>query len=155
MKTRTCVLVLAVLFVAAVATFGAEDLNMGTWKLNESRSKIGSGAPKNITVNCVAVADSIKVTVDGVDAVGAATHNEWTGKFDGKDYPVIGDPTSDKRAYKRINDHTLSLTAKKGGRVTMSGLIIISDDGKDRIVNVAGHNEKGEKIKSYAVYDKQ
>jgi hypothetical protein len=155
MKTRTCALVLAVLFVAAVATFGAEDLNMGTWKLNEVRSKIGAGAPKNITVNCVAVADSIKVTVDGMDAVGAATHNEWTGKFDGKDYPVIGDPTSDKRAYKRINDHTLSLTAKKGGRVTMSGLIIISDDGEDRIVNVSGHNAKGEKIKSYAVYDKQ
>jgi len=155
MKTRTCVLVLAVLFVAAVATFGAEDLNMGAWKLNEARSKIGVGAPKNITVNCVAVADGVKVTVDGVDAVGAATHNEWTGKFDGKDYPVLGDPMSDKRAYKRINDHTLSLTAKKGSRVTMSGLIIISDDGKDRIVNVTGHNAKGEKIKSYAVYDKQ
>lgn len=155
MKTRTCALVLAVLFVTSVATFGAEDLNMGAWRLNESRSKIGSGVPKNITVNCVDVADSIKVTVDGMDAVGAATHNEWTGKFDGKDYPVIGDSTSDKRAYKRINDHTLSLTAKKGGRVTMTGLIIISDDGKDRIVNVTGHNAKGEKIKSYAVYDKQ
>jgi hypothetical protein len=155
MKTRTCALVLAVLFVAAVAAFGAEDLNMGSWKLNEARSKIGAGAPKNITVNCVAMADSIKVTVDGIDALGAATHNEWTGKFDGKDYPVIGDPTSDKRAYKRVNDHTLSLTAKKGGRVTMNGLIIISDDGKDRIVNVTGHNAKGEKIKSYAVYDKQ
>jgi hypothetical protein len=155
MKTRTYALVLTVVLVTAVATFGAEDLNIGTWKLNEARSKIGAGAPKNITVNCMVVADSIKVTVDGMDAVGAATHNEWTGKFDGKDYPVIGDPTSDKRAYKRINDHTLSLTAKKGGQITMSGLIILSDDGKVRIVNVTGRNAKSEKIKSYTVYDKQ
>jgi hypothetical protein len=30
----------------------------------------------------------VKITVDGVDANGKPAHNEWTGKFDGKDYSI-------------------------------------------------------------------
>jgi hypothetical protein len=64
-----------------------------------------------------AAGDSVKVTVDGVGGQGKPAHNEWTGKFDGKDYPVTGNPASDARFYKQINDHTLGLTVKKGGKV--------------------------------------
>ena len=46
----------------------------------------------------------MKVTVDGTDGEGKALHSEWTGKYDGKDYPVTGDPISDARSYKKIND---------------------------------------------------
>jgi hypothetical protein len=46
----------------------------------------------------------VKVTVDGTDGEGKALHSEWTGKYDGKDYPVTGDPISDARSYKKIND---------------------------------------------------
>ena len=48
-------------------------------------------------------------TVDGVDGQGKPAHNEWTGKFDGKDYPVTGDTASDVRSYKQIDDHTLGV----------------------------------------------
>jgi len=40
---------------------------MGTWKLNEAKSKIGAGSPKNSTVVYEAAGDSVKVTVDGTD----------------------------------------------------------------------------------------
>ena len=36
-----------------------------------------------------------KVTVDGTDSDGKPVHNEWTGKYDGKDYPVTGSSTND------------------------------------------------------------
>ena len=68
--------------------------------------------------------DNVKITVDGVDAEGKATHNEWTGKFDGKYYPLTGDPTSDTRMYRQLNARTLSLTAKKGGKATLPGRIV-------------------------------
>jgi hypothetical protein len=58
----------------------------------------------------------VKVTVDGTDKDGNPTHNEWTGKFDGNDYPVTGDPNSDARSLKKIDDRTLELTVKKGGK---------------------------------------
>jgi hypothetical protein len=99
------------LFVAVPVCFAAEDLNLGSWQLNEAKSKIGPGIPPNTTVVYEVAGDSVKVIVDGVGADGLPTHNEWTGKFDGKYYPVTGDPTSDTQAYKRVNDHTLELTA--------------------------------------------
>ncbi|MEN3370527.1 MAG: hypothetical protein V7609_2670 [Verrucomicrobiota bacterium] len=128
---------------------------MGTWKLNEAKSKLGTGAPKNNTVVYAAAGDSIKVTVDGTDADGKSAHSEWTGKFDGKDYPVTGDATANMRSYKQIDDRTLELTNKKDGKMTVTGKIVVSADGKTRTVTMSGTNAKGEKIESVGVYDKQ
>ncbi len=155
MKKRMMLLALASLFAVVAVCFAAEDVNMGTWKLNEAKSKISAGSPKNTTVVYEAAGDSVKVTVDGTDADGKPSHNEWTGKFDGKDYPLTGDPTADTRAYKRINAHTLALTNKKGGKVTATGRIVVSADGKTRTVTTSGTDAMGKKISSTAVYDKQ
>jgi hypothetical protein len=154
MKTRTTLLILAVLFAAAVVCFAA-DVNTGTWKLNEAKSKVSPGAPKNTSVAVVAAGDSMKVTVDGVDGKGKPAHNEWTGKFDGKDYPITGDPAADMRAYKPIDDHTLALTEKKAGKVTNSGRVVVSADGKKRTVTVSGTDASGKKTSTTFVYDKQ
>ncbi len=154
MKTRTILLTLATLFVAAVVCFAA-DAQIGTWKLNEAKSKLSPGMGKNPTVVYAAAGDNVKITVDGVDADGKPTHNEWTGKFDGKDYPVTADPASDMRAYTRVDDHTLSLAVKKGGKVTTTMRIVVSADGKTRTVTVNGTDATGKKFTSTAVYDKQ
>jgi hypothetical protein len=81
--------------------------------------------------------------VEGVAPDGKPTHSEWTGKFDGKDHPVTGDPNSDTRSLKKIDDRTLELTVKKGGRVTTSGRIVVSADGKTRTVTVSGTDPTG------------
>jgi hypothetical protein len=154
MKIRTILLTVSVLFVVAVACFAA-DVNMGTWKLNEAKSKISPGAGKNNTVVIAAAGDSMKVTVDGVGADGKPTHNEWTGKFDGKDYPITGDPTADMRAYKPVNDHTLALTEKSGGKVTNTGSVVVSADGKTRTVTASRTDANSKKISFTFVYDKQ
>jgi hypothetical protein len=154
MKTRTILLTLAVCVFAVAVSFAANP-NMGTWKLNEAKSKLPATAVKNNTVVYEAAGDSIKVTVDGTDAEGKPTHNEWTGKFDGKDYPLTGDPSADTRSYKVVNDHTTDLTNKKGGKTTLSGRIVVSTDGKSRSITVSGTDSKGVKVKYTAVYDKQ
>ena len=152
---RTRVLAaLAACFLAGAAVIAA-DANMGSWKLNEAKSKISAGAPKNTMVVYEMAGDNIKVTVTGVDGDGKPAKNEWTGKFDGKDYALKGDPANDMRAYTRVDDHTLTLTQKKDGKVTTTGKIVVSADGKTRTVTTSGTNAKGEKISTTAVYDKQ
>jgi hypothetical protein len=133
----------------------AADAFIGTWKLNEAKSNFSPGAPKNITVVYEAVGDNVKVTIDGVDGDGKPIHNEWTGKFDGKDYLVTGDPSSDARSLKKINDHTLTFAVKKGDKVTTTGRIALSLDGKTRTVTTSGTDAKGNKVSGTAVYDKQ
>src|SRR5712671_7260119 len=114
MKGIVIVLTLAALFVGVTVCL-ADSPQMGTWKLNEAKSKFSPGATKNTTVVYEASGDNIKVTVDGVDGAGAATHNEWTGRFNGKCYDVTGDPTADQRCYKTVNARKLLLTNKKAG----------------------------------------
>jgi FlaG/FlaF family flagellin (archaellin) len=154
MKAKAIVLTLVLCFVTAAVCF-AQGVQMGTWKLNETKSKIAAGVAKNHTVVYEAAGDDVKVTVDGTDSDGKPVHNEWTGKFDGKDYPVTGDPTSDARSYKMVKANTLALTIKKGGKITVTGRIVVSADGKSRTVTTRGTDPKGKKFKSIAVYDKQ
>jgi hypothetical protein len=154
MKARAVLLTVALCLVAAVVCF-ADDAQMGTWKLNLAKSKLGPGAPKNSVVVYQAEGDNVKVTVDGIGDDGKPIHNEWTGKFDGKDYPVIGDPNFDLRSYTLIDDRTLGFNFKKGGKLKASGRIEVSTDGKSRTVTMRAIDAKGKKVMSAVVYDKQ
>jgi hypothetical protein len=154
MKARGTVLTLVLCFVGVAVCFAA-DAFIGTWKLNEAKSKIAAGSPKNTTVVYEAAGDSVKVTTDGTSSDGKPSHSEWTGKFDGKDYPVTGDGSADTRSYTKVDDHTLTFTNKKGDKVTISGRGVISADGKTRTVTITGTDSKGNKFTSTAVYDKQ
>jgi hypothetical protein len=154
MKTRTVLLTLALCLVG-ISIAVADDANMGSWKLNEAKSKFPAGATKNTSVVYEAAGDDVKVTVDGTDKDGKAVHSEWTGKFDGKDYPVTGDPNMNARSYKKIDAHTLMLTGSKDGKVMSEGRISVSADGKTRTVKLNTTDSAGKKSKSTAVYDKQ
>ena len=153
MKTRTIGLSLALCLAGGAVCFASPQ--MGTWKLNEAKSKFSPEAPKNNTVVYTAVGDNVKVTVDGTDKTGKSTHHEWTGKFDGKDYPVTGDSSLDARSYKTVDARTLEFTAKKKGEVIATGRIVLAADGTSRTVHMSGTNAEGKKFSSLAVYDKQ
>src|ERR1700748_582959 len=115
MKTRKLLLA-GFMGLFAVAMYAADNPNMGTWKLNEAKSKIAAGAPMNNTVVYSAEGDNIKVTTDGVDGKGQPSHTEWVGQFDGNDYPVTGGEAGTTRAYKVVNDHKMDLTNKVNGK---------------------------------------
>src|SRR5258705_13094186 len=132
MKRKTIGLTLALCFFAGAACFAADELNMGMWKLNEAKSKLTPGEGKNTTVVYEAAGDQVKVTIDGTGKDGKPTHNEWTGKFDGKDYAVTGDPKSDMRSYKKIDDRKLAFTVKKDGKTTVRGRIVLAADANPR-----------------------
>lgn len=153
MKAKTVALLISLVFVSSALGF-QNNAQMGTWKLNDAKSKF-TGKARNQTVVYEAAGDQTKVTVDGVDENGAAVHNEWTGKFDGKDYPVTGDSSADTRSYSRINANTLTLTNKKGGKTTLTGRIVVSNGGKTRTVTTTATNSQGKKVTNVAVYDKQ
>ncbi len=154
MKTKTIAVLLGVCFTFMAVSLAAASPQMGTWNLNEAKSKFAPHMGKNTKVVYEAAGDQVKVTVDGVDAAGKPTHNEWTGKFDGKEYPVTGDPNFDGRDYKNVNQRTLEMTLKRGGKTVGSGSIVVSADGKTRTVTTSGTDAKGKHFKSTAVYDK-
>ena len=147
--------IIAVAFCLVASLCFASDANVGTWKLNETKSKIAKGSAKNTKVVYTMEGSKLKCVVDGVDGDGKATHNEWTGSFDGKDYAVTGDPNADTRAIKKLNDWKYEINNKKGGKVVTNGTITISKDGKTRTLWTTGTDAKGKKMENTFVYDKQ
>jgi hypothetical protein len=153
MKIGPILFTLAAVFAAVVICFAA-DVNTGTWKLNNVKSKNVSDE-NNFIMVIAAVGDSVKISEDGIDDNGKPWHDEWTGKFNGKDYPVTGDPDTDTRAYKPVNDRTLALTAKKGGKIVEAGRVVYSADGKTRTVTETVANATGVKTRVTELFDKQ
>jgi hypothetical protein len=145
---------IALCFLAAAACL-ASDLNMGTWKLNEAKSKFAPGATKNQTVTYEASGDQVKVSLEATTADGKSVHIEWTGKYDGKFYPVTGDAGVDERAYKQVNAHTMEITSKKAGKVVGTTRVVVAADGKSRTVTSSTTDAKGAKATTVAVYDKE
>ena len=154
MKTRIAVVAVALSFLATAACFAANP-HMGTWKLNEAKSKIPPEMGKNSTVVYSEAKDKVKVTIDGVDKDGKPTHSVWVGKFDGKAYPVKGNLSYNSVAYKVVNDRTNDITAMKDGKMMWTGRITVAADGKSRTVTINGTDADGKKFKGKAVYDKE
>ena len=152
-KTRIAAVVVALSFTAPAACFAANP-HMGTWKLNEAKSKLVPGMGKNTTVTYAEQKDKIKITVEGVDKDGKPTHSVWVGKFDGKAYPVKGNLPANAVAYKVVNERTNDITAMKDGKTMWSGKIAVAADGKSRTVTINGTDANGKKFKGKAVYDK-
>ncbi|MFL6500976.1 MAG: hypothetical protein ACJ8LL_09745 [Candidatus Udaeobacter sp.] len=152
-KTRIAVVAVVMWFATIVACFAA-NAQMGTWKLNEAKSKIAPGMGKNTTVVYAEQGDKIKITVEGADKDGKPTHAVWVGKWDGKAYPAKGNLAWDAAAYKVVNDHTNEITTMKNGKVVWTGKITVTADGKSRTATVNGTDANGKQFHSKAVYDK-
>jgi len=152
MKIKTIGLALLLSIAAGAMCFANPTL--GTWKLNESKSTLGDGAGKTTLVVWEELDGQDKCTVEGTDADGNKLHTVWTGKLDGKDYPITGDPTSDTRSFKLSGDNTIDMVSKKDGKVVGRGTIVVAEDGKTRTVTSTMTNAKGVKVRSTLAYDK-
>ena len=149
----------SLLVLCSIATFGqtsAKPVFAATWKLNSAKSTYSPGpAPKSQVATLAAVTNGMTVVSDRVEADGQKVHFEWTAIFDGKDYPVKGDPSRDMVSVKKIDDYNLEITNKKGGKVTTTIKAVYDKDGKRRVETVTGTNAQGQAIKNVTSWDRQ
>jgi hypothetical protein len=97
----------------------------------------------------------VKRTGETVNADGSKTSFEYTAQYDGKDYPITGNPNAYTIALKRVNDPTVEATLKKGDRVVTKARRVVSADGKTLTLTIDGTNEQGQKVKNVQVFEKQ
>jgi hypothetical protein len=129
---------------------------LGTWKLDVAKSKFDPGpGPKSQTLKFEATKDGIKLTSDGISAEGKTTHGEYVSKFDGQDVPWEGNPDADTASAKRIDDNSYENIWKKGGKVTITARVVVSQDGKTLTTTRTGTDAKGRTVNMTAVYNKQ
>ena len=146
--------VLAIVLVTSLALLAAESPFSGTWKLNAAKSKLPPPGIKSETAVVDADKNGLKFKNDVIVANGQQVKASYEAKFDGKDYPVTGDPSTDSISYQRVNANTLKGTAKKDGKVVETFTVTVSKDGKVTTVEFVD-NSQGKPVKGVAVYDKQ
>lgn len=154
MRTHVRCVILAALSIVLV--WAAADPAIGTWKLNVEKSKYSPGpAPKSATVTYEASGEGVTRTGQSVAADGQTTSFSYTAQYDGKDYPVSGNPNADTIALKRIDPYTSEATLKKGGKVTTTARRVVSKDGKTLTLTLKGTNAQGQAVNNTSVYEKQ
>ena len=148
---------LAAVIVATAGIAGAADHWLGTWKLNLAKSKYDPPelAPKSQTITRVAVEGGMKIITDGVDAQGQATHNEYSARFDGKDYPWTGQANADTISLLRIDDEYYEAIWKLKGEVTITSNTVVSKDGKTLTTTQSGKDAPGRTVLNKTVFDRQ
>jgi len=145
---------LFVIGALSLAVFAAESPFSGTWKLNLAKSKLPPTAPQSDIAKVDADDNGLKLSEDITDDKGQPLNISFEAKFDEKEYPVTGDPTSDSISYRRVSAHTLRSTSKKGGKITSKATIVASKDGKVTTVNFTDYSQT-KPFKGLGVYDKQ
>src|SRR6516164_11370210 len=79
-----------------IALWAADDPIVGTWKLNLFKSNQAALATfRSLTAKVESRPDGLKVSEELVTPQGMAIHSEFTAKYDGQDYPIVGDPYFD------------------------------------------------------------
>jgi len=134
----------------------AADPLDGTWALNAAKSKFNAGpAIKSQTRKYEVSGNEVKQTLDGTDANGKSTHVTFTAHYDGKDYPVSGNPDADTISVKRTDTHSAKSVLKKDGKTTLTTARHVSKDGKTLTMTTTGTDAKGEKVDNVLVFDRQ
>ena len=129
----------------------------GVWQLEQpaATSRFESRPYKKVTSTIEPWQDGLKVSYDMVRARGGITHMEWTGRFDGRDYPVAGIDYFLTNAYRRIDDRSYEIVIKVDGRIAANAIAVVSPDGATLTVTTIEKDARGQTIKTSAIYRKQ
>lgn len=155
MRKNALVWTVAVSLVMAFAGAAhAADNWLGSWKINEAKSK-STNALQTKALKFEATAEGIKLTAENVGADGKPSTSGYTSKFDGKDVAWSGNAMADTAAPMRLDANNYANVWKKAGRVTVTAKVTVSADGKTLTVTQEGTDGAGKPVHSVAVYDKQ
>ncbi|MFN2446628.1 MAG: hypothetical protein ABR606_13715 [Vicinamibacterales bacterium] len=133
----------------------APDSGIGTWKLNVAKSKYSPGpTPKSGSVTFSTAGQGVKAVVDVLGTEGAKVHWEYTANFDGKPYPVTGNPDGDMVVAKRVSANTIETSYTLKGKPTTVNTRVVSADGKTLTVTTTGTNAQGQKVNNVQVFEK-
>jgi hypothetical protein len=127
---------------------------MGTWKLNPAKSTTAPDRYKRVITRIEPLEEGLKVTYEMVGTRGGVSYMEWTGKFDGKDYPVEGADYILTNAYTLINERSYQIVVKVEGSVAATARVEVSGDGKTLTTVTTEKNAQGQTISTTVVYER-
>ncbi len=149
-----CLRIAFVILALSTTLLAGDHPFSGTWKFNPSKRHPTPPIPKSVVVHVQADADTFKLSQEGIDDKDQPFKLSYEAKYDGKDYPVAGDPDTDSVSLQRVNDREIKFTLKKTGKVVAKLDVVVSKDGRSTTVHFVDDSQGGTPNGS-AVYDRQ
>jgi hypothetical protein len=154
MKTWSIGLAAIIIFCAAVS---AGDLGVGTWKRDAAKTRIAEAPYPEAMMDLVRIEpleNGVKFSWKTVDSQGKAIHGEFAAKYDGKDYPIKGNPDADTVSVRRIDDKTVDYIYKKGGKEVLTERSVVSNNGKTSTFTQKFKNARGQDVTVVTLWNK-
>jgi hypothetical protein len=150
---RSVRLLLVILSFSA-SVLAADSPFSGAWKFNPSKGHPTPPIPKSVVAHVQADGENFKFSQEGVDDKDQPFQASYEAKFDGKEYPITGDPYIDSVSLQWVNEGEIKFVIKKAGTVVSKLDVVVSKDGKTTTVNTTDYIQ-GKEQKGSAVYDRQ
>mgnify|MGYP006272540671 CR=1 FL=1 len=150
------------LLLGALQTRGAraqaevDDAWFGAWRLDLERSTYEPGPRpyRRASRTIEPWRGGVKVVDEMVGERGGVLHTEWTGRFDGEDYPTKGVDDPLTCAYRRVDARAYDVVTKVDGRRRALSHTVLSPDGRTITTLTIGRNTFGGEFKAITVYRK-
>ena len=139
---------------------GADDLYIGTWKLNGDKSRFRGGpASRSETLTIERAGDGVRVTIDGVNSREVAFRINYTANFDGRRYPHMDtspqSPPGLVVAVTRIDERALERTTYLGDKRLTTVRWVVSEDGNVMTATETGSNAQRQTFNNFSVYERR
>ena len=103
----------------------------GTWHLNAAKSKFASSAKEATETRTYDISGK-KVTMksSSKNPAGKALNFHYTAGYDGKWYPMVGNPNADSIMLKVVSDREVKASSRLKGKPSVESTATVSPDGK-------------------------
>ncbi len=153
-RRRWLIIATALLITGWYCSCAAGDPFVGNWRLNLAKSKLPAPLPQSQNVNIQIVDQIIRLQEDIVSDKGERLTIKVHAKFDGQDYAIDGSPYADTVAYTRVDQNTIHGKGKKGRKVILDEIAVVSPNGKTLTTTYAGTDASGRPGTYLAVFDR-
>jgi hypothetical protein len=135
---------------------GFENAVTGKWKLNVAKSRFElSAALRSATSEFERSSDGWKASQELIGFGNGQVHRIEVPflKFDGKDYPLAGQPNA-TWALIRIDDRTYDLIAKVDGNIILISHNVVSPDNRTRVSTSTVTDTEGKTFANITVWER-
>lgn len=103
----------------------------GTWHLNTAKSKFASSAKEQSETRTYDISGK-KVTMksSSKDPSGKSLNFHYSAGYDGKWYPMVGNPNADRISLKVVSDREVKSSSQLHGKASVESTASVSADGK-------------------------
>lgn len=127
----------------------------GTWKLDTKESKFAAPIGKTTETRTYKITGSkVLLKSDGTEADGKPVRFKYTAAYDGKWYPMTGNPRGDSISLTLVNPRQSKARVRKNGKVTVTGTLTVSPNGKQLTLNRQTLNAKGAPTVDVLLFDR-